>query len=170
MTSQLWKQTIAIHILPNISRSKENQIMKFGQLTEYNMINIFLEKSFTKYGGTIPRPFPKKSKLNISLVQQSKVLYNLNFIVCHVEGYRNILKLICRPLASTSNKAFLRNKKMSGTSSLSHFLHRCKRKIYLLLYSLNWPNLIVCLCLLWIYWGVCVLCVLYLLISPIVAS
>ena len=112
MTSQLWKQTIAIHILPNISRSKENQIMKFGQLTEYNMINVFLEKSFTKYGGTIPRPFPEKSKLNISLVQQSKVLYNLNFIVCHVEGYRNILKLICRPLASTSSKAFLRNKKM----------------------------------------------------------
>ena len=25
-------QTIAIHILPNISRSKDNQIMKFGQL------------------------------------------------------------------------------------------------------------------------------------------
>ena len=32
--------------------------MKFGPLIEYNMRNIFLEKSFTKYGGeTIPRPF-----------------------------------------------------------------------------------------------------------------
>ena len=33
--------------------------MKFGQLIEeYNMRNIFLEKSWTKYGeDTIPRPF-----------------------------------------------------------------------------------------------------------------
>ena len=28
-------QTIAIHILPNISQSKGNQAMKFGQLIEY---------------------------------------------------------------------------------------------------------------------------------------
>ena len=35
------KQIIAIHILPNISRSKGNQAMKFGQLLEYNMRNIF---------------------------------------------------------------------------------------------------------------------------------
>ena len=50
MTSQPGKQTIAIHILPNISRSKGNQTMKFGQLIEYNMRNIFLEKPYTKCG------------------------------------------------------------------------------------------------------------------------
>ena len=33
------------------SRSKGNQIMKFGQLTEYNMRNIFIEKACTKCGG-----------------------------------------------------------------------------------------------------------------------
>ena len=44
--------------------------MKFGQLKEDNMGNIFLEKSYTKRGGeTIPRPFSKKSKLSISLDQ-----------------------------------------------------------------------------------------------------
>ena len=44
--------------------------MKFGQLVEYNMKNIFLEKSYTKYGGeTIPRFFFKKLKLSISLNQ-----------------------------------------------------------------------------------------------------
>ena len=71
MTSQPGKQTIAIHILPNISRSKDNQTMKFGQLIKYNMRNIFLEKSYTKYSGeTIPRPFSKIStKLSISLDQ-----------------------------------------------------------------------------------------------------
>ena len=46
MTSQPGQQTIAIHILPNISRSKGNQEMKFGQLIEYNMRNIFVEKSY----------------------------------------------------------------------------------------------------------------------------
>ena len=70
MTSQLGYQTIAIHILPNISRSEGNQAMTFGQLTEYNIRNIFLEKSNTKCAGeTIPRPLSKKSKLSISLDQ-----------------------------------------------------------------------------------------------------
>ena len=48
MISQPGKQTIAIHILLNISRSKGNQTMKFGQLIERKMKNIFLEKSYTK--------------------------------------------------------------------------------------------------------------------------
>ena len=68
--SQLGKQTIAIHILSNISRSTGNQRMKFDQLIEYNMRNIFIEKSFTKCGGeTIPRPFSKESKMIICLDQ-----------------------------------------------------------------------------------------------------
>ena len=68
MTSQPGEQAIAIHILPNISRSKGNHTVKFAQLIEYNMRNIFVEKSDTKCGGeTIPRPLSKKSKLTISL-------------------------------------------------------------------------------------------------------
>ena len=70
MRSQTRQQIIQIHILPNISRSKDNQTMKFGQLIEYNMRNIFLEKSYTKCGGeTSPRPFSEKLKLSISLDQ-----------------------------------------------------------------------------------------------------
>ena len=34
MTSQTGQQIITIQILPNISRSKGNQTMKFGQLIE----------------------------------------------------------------------------------------------------------------------------------------
>ena len=60
MTSQTGQQIITIHILPNISRSKENQVMKFGQLAKYDKRNIFLEKSYTKCSGeTSPRPFYK---------------------------------------------------------------------------------------------------------------
>ena len=44
--------------------------MKFGELIEYNMRNIFAEKSHAKCGGqTIPRPFSEKLKLSISLDQ-----------------------------------------------------------------------------------------------------
>ena len=44
--------------------------MKFGQLVEYHMRNIFLEKLCTKYGGeTTPRHFSEKLTLSISLDQ-----------------------------------------------------------------------------------------------------
>ena len=56
---QAGQQTIAIHILPNISRIEGNQAMKFGQL-EYHMRNIFVE-IYTKCGA--------ESKLSISLNQ-----------------------------------------------------------------------------------------------------
>ena len=42
MTSQPGKQANPINILPNISRSKANQRMKFGQLLDYNMKDIFV--------------------------------------------------------------------------------------------------------------------------------
>ena len=60
MMSQPEKQTIAIHILINISRPKGNQTTKFGQLIQYNIKTIFLEKSYTKFGRkTIPGLFSK---------------------------------------------------------------------------------------------------------------
>ena len=43
MKSQPGRQRIAIHILPSISQSKDNQAMKFDQLKEYTIRNIFLE-------------------------------------------------------------------------------------------------------------------------------
>ena len=44
--------------------------MELVQLVEYNMRNIFIEKSYTKCGGdTIPRPISEKSKLSTYLDQ-----------------------------------------------------------------------------------------------------
>ena len=52
------------NILTNISINKANQAVKLDQLEEYNVRNIFLEKSLTKCGGeTIPRRFSEKSKV-----------------------------------------------------------------------------------------------------------
>ena len=62
MTSQPGYQTIVIQILPNISRSKGNQTLKFGQLKKH-------EKHFSCDGETSPRPFSEKLKLSISLNQ-----------------------------------------------------------------------------------------------------
>ena len=65
MTSKTGQQIIAMYIyiyiyIVHISRSKSNQVVKFGQLIEYIMRNIFLEKSYTKfYGKASPRPFYK---------------------------------------------------------------------------------------------------------------
>ena len=71
MTSQSGKQTVAINILSNISRSKGNQAMKFGQLIKHNMKNIFFEKSYTKCEEKLlSDPF---KKLKIKLISRSVV-------------------------------------------------------------------------------------------------
>ena len=70
MTSQPGQQTVVIHILPNVSRSKSNLRMKFGQLRESSIRKTSLEKSYIKYDGeTGLRPFSEKLKLIISLDQ-----------------------------------------------------------------------------------------------------
>ena len=44
--------------------------MKLGQLREYKMENILIEKSCTNYGGeTSPRPLSEKLKLRMPLDQ-----------------------------------------------------------------------------------------------------
>ena len=50
MTLHTGQQTIAIHILPNISWSKDNQVMRFGRLTEYYIRKFFLKKPCRKQG------------------------------------------------------------------------------------------------------------------------
>ena len=96
MTSHTGQQIITIHILSNISKSKDNQTMKSGCLIEYNMRNTFLEKPNTKYvRKPNPRPFYKKSKLRLSLDQQFERLKNLFLLYALVEVYQNILKLRC---------------------------------------------------------------------------
>ena len=70
MTSQPGWQIIVMHILPNISRSKDNETMKFRQLIECSMKNILHEKSYAKYSEeTCSRPFSEKLDLSISLDQ-----------------------------------------------------------------------------------------------------
>ena len=67
MASQPGLQTIAIHIF-NISQSKSNQTMKFGQLIEYNKRMIFASKNYAENeaGGLVPGLF---SFLQLSFIR-----------------------------------------------------------------------------------------------------
>ena len=91
MMSQNRQQMFTRHVLLNVSRGKGNQTMKFGELIEYNMRNIFIEKSYTKYGGEAsPRPFYKKSKsLSRSTVWN---VIKFVFILCPSQGLPMYIK------------------------------------------------------------------------------
>ena len=62
-----------MHILPNISRIKDSGTIKYCQLIEYNVRNIFLEKSCKKCGEeTITRPL-KNQEIKIGHISGSIV-------------------------------------------------------------------------------------------------
>ena len=92
MKSQPVYQTITIHILPNISRSKDGQTIKFCQLIEYNNINIFLQKSCRKWsraGRLVPDLFLFFQKafyeVNASGLQLSLIIY---FDILGIQSWR----------------------------------------------------------------------------------
>ena len=72
--------------------------MKFDQLIECNVKNVFLEKSCPKCDrDTIPRNFSKESKLSIISGSTAYSFIHFVFIVCQIDDdYRDILKLSCR--------------------------------------------------------------------------
>ena len=135
-----------MHMLTNISGSKGNQTMNFGQLIQYNLTNIFLEKSYTKCGGeSIPRPIIKKSKLSIPLDQCSKVIYFV-FIVWQVKAYRNWLKLSCRPPVYTSNKTFFKKKRSESSLPASYMILKKNISLVIFFYVTKFQCLVSLTC------------------------
>ena len=157
MMSQPGKQTIAMQILPNISRSKCNPTTIVVKLIEYNMNNIFLEKLYTKCDGeTIPIFYFKKSKLSISMDPLSKFLYSLSFYYMPSWGISKDIKLSCWPLAFTSNEAFSKNKKRSGTSLPASCSTSVLKKKYLCCYILLTDQISLSEMSLFVkYWAIC---------------
>ena len=77
MTSSSGRQVVTIHISPitqELKVMRQIQSVKFGQLIEYNMRNIFLEKSQNVVEKFVPDLFLQKPRFNISLDQQSEIL------------------------------------------------------------------------------------------------
>ena len=77
--------------------------MKFGQLIEYYLRSIFLEKSYTKWGGEIsPKPCSKKSKLSLSLDHYSVCLYVMRYwAICVLQLLLNQLDIISFEISLT---------------------------------------------------------------------
>ena len=85
---------LLFQIFPNISRSKDNQTMKFGQLIEDNMRKFFLEKRYLNCRGeNCFKSVPEKSKLCMSLELHSEILYRLLLLYVRMEDYQVVLKL-----------------------------------------------------------------------------
>ena len=138
MTSQPEKQTIEIHILPNISRSKGNQKMKFGQLIEY--WETFLLKNLKQnvVRKLFPHPFLKNQYWAYLWINSLK--FYTNYFHC-MPSWR-LSKYTETKLQTTCITLFKALfKKSLELVSLAHFLHNFWRKIFLVkLYSVNWPN------------------------------
>ena len=66
-----------------------------------------------------PDPFPNNK--NWAYLWINRLKFYIVFISWQVDDHRNILKQICRPLAFTSYKAFLKNKKRPGTGLSASF-------------------------------------------------
>ena len=123
MTSQPGQQTMAIHMLPNVSRNKGNQAMTFGQVIEYNMRNNFVEKSYTKCSGeTIPRPLSKTSELSISPDQQCIVLNSLFLLYANLRAIETERHQAADHLLLSYIKLFKKTKSGLELVSLPHFV------------------------------------------------
>ena len=114
MMKKIYNIKYAINTLPNVSRSKGSQTMKFGQLIEYNTRNFFIQKSCTKL---FPDSFFKNRTWANRWIHSLK-LYTVCF---HFMPSWALLKLCRWPLAFTSYKTFSKHKKRSRSSTLGSF-------------------------------------------------
>ena len=122
--------------------------MKPVKLVEYNLRSIFLEKSHTKFGTeTIPRPFSKKSKLSISLWINILMFYIFCFYYLPSWRLSKVIETKLQTTCFNSYKAFLKNKKSSGTSFPASFsAWFLKKNIFVVkFYYLNKFQCLLCL-------------------------
>ena len=131
MMSQRGYQTITIHILFNVSRSKGYQTLKLGQVVEYNKRNKFLQNSYRKWdwetSSRLLFVFWKnatwdKSKQFAAQFQSLSIVFNL--------ANKNKIKktLECRS-RDMLHFDFLKNG--LGLDYSPHFMHDLSRKMFL---------------------------------------
>ena len=157
MTSQHVGKKQLQYILPNISKSKGNQTMKFGQLKEYNMGNIFSKNHAQNVvQKLLPGPFLKNKNWVF--------LWISSFIVCFycMPSWGQsiyLVKLSCMTLDFTSYKVFFkRNRKRPGTSLPASFSAWFFKEKYLSCYSLLTDQISYFGCGYFMrYWTICVM-------------
>ena len=140
MTSETGSQTIAIYILPNISQSKGNQTLKFGQLIEHYKRNIFLQRSCGKWVREA------SSKLNMRWKQLvcSLVLIYFDSLQLAIQQKNKLCKILDYLSRDTLNFHF--SEKALGLVSLTFCGWFFKKNVSHV--AFNWPTFIVWLPLL----------------------
>ena len=133
----------------NISRIKVNQTMKCSQLIEYPKRNICLYKLCRKWSReTSSRPFfvflkifiLGKSKWSAAWFHYISLAHNLAY------NRNKLFKTLHCWIRDMLNFDFL--DKGLGIVSPAYFVYDFSTKMFLMLYSINWPNFIVWLPLL----------------------
>ena len=100
--SQPVSQTITIHILPSLGQViKYNE--KWDRETSSRFLFVFEENAENLVEKLFLDPFLESQNWENLWINSVKFI-QLVFIIYQVEGYRNILKLSCRPLAFASKK------------------------------------------------------------------
>ena len=142
-------------ILPNNSGSKNNQTMRFCQFIKFNMINIFLEKSYTNCGRqTSPRLFFKKIKLN----QQSDILYSLLLLYLKGEDCQKCIKTKTLTTCFYFIKSFLKTQNEIWSQSPRLIFCMIFEETYFLQYILLTDEISLFDCLYFLrYWAICAL-------------
>ena len=134
--------------MTNISHSKGNQAIKFGQLIEYNMRNIFSwKKTQNVVEKLLPDPFLKNQNWAYLWINSLKF-----YSVC----------FYCMPswrLAYTSYKAFFKNKKSYGIRRIFRIrIRRIFAEKCFSCYTLLPDQISLRCCLYFVrYWAICVL-------------
>ena len=128
----------------NISRIKGNQIMKFSQLIEHPKKNIFLPNLCRKWGmETSSRPlfFKKKKSFILGKSKCSVVwFYYISIALKFAYNRNKLFKPLNCWFRDMLNFYFLG--KGLGIVSPAHFVYDFSRKVFLMLYSINWPNFV----------------------------
>ena len=129
--------------MPTISRSQDNQQVEFDQLLEYSKINIYLQKSCRKWSReTSSRSLfvflicitYGESKCSAARFQYILLALNLT------NNKENCKKTLGYWSRDTFNFDF--SEEGLGLVSLPCFEYDFSIKIFLMLYFVNWPNLI----------------------------
>ena len=131
--------------------------MKFGQLIEYNMRNIFFKNHTQNVVDKLfPDPFLKNKNWSY-LWMNSLTFYRVCFYCiwsCRLSIY--VLKLSCAPLTFTSIITFLKSKNRSGTSLPASYSAWFLKSKYLSCYILLTDKISLSGCYYFVrYWAIC---------------
>ena len=132
MTSQPGKQTNAIHILSYNSRSKDNQNITRETFFLKNHTQNVVEK-------LVPDHFLKNQNWAYLWINSLK-FWVVYFYCVPNWGLSKYIEIKFQTTCFYLLQSFFKNK--------IHFVQTFLRKIFLLLYSIDWPNFIICLFLL----------------------